>query len=383
MEINHHVLWIWAKEVLNFNNKKLLRLIHTLGSVEAIYQAEDFSHCTFLSKKECAALSKKDLRLAWEVYGDCEEHQIGVLTLDDPYYPALLREIDNPPSPLFFKGHLHTCVEKPMLTVVGTRKCTGYGEQMTKEIVTPLCHCGFTVVCGLADGIDTFAYESAIKADSGPLIVLPFGILSSQGKLTRNFPDILSKGALIAETFPRNSSHKYAYHERNRILSGLSHGTLVVQAPARSGALMTANYALEQNRDLFAVMANAANENEGSNKLIKDGCYPVTEYADILQIYLPLFGDRLKELAYPKEQVFSMQDELREDKLKAYKNKHRKKLSDAERAVFDLLTTEECSTDYLIENAGIPMEQVLQSLTTLEFQGLAVSCPGSKFKVIL
>lgn len=383
MEINHHVLWLWAKELLNYNNKKLLRLADQYGSIEAVYEAEDFSACSFLSNQERATLERKDLRSAWEVYGDCEEHQIGILTPDDAIYPALLREIANPPVPLFFKGHLKSCIDKPMLTVVGTRSCTGYGEEMTKQIVTALCHCGLTIVCGVAGGIDTFACESAIRANSGPLAVLPFGLLSTQGMLTRNFPDILARGALVTEVFPRNGSHKYAYHERNRILSGLSHGTLVVQAPKRSGALMTANYALEQNKDLFAVMANACAESEGSNNLIKDGCYPVTDYTDILQLYLPQFGDRLKELAYPQEKVFSLQEELTEDKLEAYKKKNSKKLSDAERAVFALLTTEECTTDYLIENAGIPMEQVLQSLTTLEFRGLAVSCPGSKFKVIL
>lgn len=383
MEINHQILWLWAKETLNYNNKKLLRLIDFYGSVQAIYEAEDFSECSFLTGKERAVLMRKDLRGAWEVYGDCEEHQIGILTLDDAFYPPLLREIDNPPSPLFFKGHLKSCIEKPLLTVVGTRSCTGYGEKMTKQIVTALCHCGLTIVCGVADGIDTFACDSALRAGSGPVVVLPFGLLANQGIHTRSFPDILVHGALVTEVFPRNPSHKYAYHERNRILSGLSHGTLVVEAPKRSGALMTAHYALEQNKDLFVVMANACPEAEGSNKLIKEGCYPVTDYTDVLQVYLPHYGDCLKELVFPQEKVFSLQEELTENKLAAYKKKNSKKLTDAERAVFDLLTTEECTTDYLIENAGIPMEQVLQSLTTLEFRGLAVSCPGSKFKVIL
>ncbi len=383
MEINHHLLWIWAKKLLGYNNKKLLRLVEQFGSIESVYQADDYSVCDFLSKRELSALEKKDLKDAWEIYGDCEENQIGILTLEDPLYPPLLREITNPPSPLFFKGHLKSTIDKPSLTVVGTRKHDGYGEAMTKEIVTALCQCGFTIVCGVADGIDTFACESAIRANCGPLVVLPFGILSSKGMLTRNFPDILARGALISEIFPRNGSHQFAYHERNRILSGLSQGTLVIQAPKRSGALMTANYAIEQNREVFAVMANASAVSEGSNKLIKDGCAPVTDYTDILQVYLPIFGDRLRELTYAQEQVFSLQDELTEDQLTAFKKKHAKKLNDDERAVFALLTTEECTTDYLIENAGIPMESVIQSLTTLEFQGLAVSCPGSKFKVIL
>lgn len=383
MEINHHILWIWAKEILGFNNKKLLRLVDLLGSIDAVYQAEDFTTFGFLTPKEQLLLAKKDLRSAWEIYGDCEENQIGILTLEDALYPILLKEISNPPSPLFFKGHLNSACEKPMLTIVGTRHCDGYGEAMAKEITSALGYCGFTIVCGIADGIDTFVCESILRTDGTAIAVLPYGLLSTKGHSTKYFRDILKNGALISEAFPRNPVHRYAYHERNRILSGLSNGTLVIQAPKRSGALMTANYAIEQNRDLFAVMANASAISEGSNKLIKDGCYPVTEYTDILQHYLPKFHEQLQEMNVAKEKVFSLQDELTEDKLTAYKRKYRKTLTDDERAVFDLLTTEECTTDYLIENAGIPMEAVMQSLTMLEFKGLAVSCPGSKFKVIL
>ncbi len=383
MEINRHVLWIWAKEILHFNNKKLLKLVEQCGSIEKLFACEDFDSFSYLSDLEKKNLLRKDLRNAWEIFGDCEMNQIGILTLDDDHYPAMLREISNPPSPLFFKGHLLTCLNKPLLTVVGTRKSNGYSEEKTKEIITALCLCGMSIVCGIAEGIDTFACESAIQADSGPIVVLPFGILSTKGASTKRFPDILKYGALVSETFPRNPSHRYAYHERNRILSGLSHGTFVPQAPKRSGALITANYACEQNRDLFALMSNASEQTEGSNKLIKDGCYAVTDYLDILSVYLPHFGDRLKEYLCPPEKVFSLQDELTEDKLQAYRKKHSKNLSEKERKVFELLTTEECSSDYIIENSGLPVHEVLQILTALEFQGLAVSCPGSKFKVIL
>ncbi len=384
MEINHHLLWLWAKEILNYNNKKLLRLIEECGgSIFDVYQCDDFSSYRFLTEKELKVLNKKDLRSAWEIYGNCEMNQIGILTLEDSTYPELLKEIANPPSPLFFKGHLLSCLERPTLTIAGTRKSNGYSEEKTKEIATALCYCGFTIVCGIAAGIDTFACESAIQADSGPIVVLPFGILSTKGASTRRFPDILKHGAIVSEIFPCNGGHAYSYHERNRILSGLSAGTFIPQAPKKSGALMTANYACEQNRDLFALLSNASDATEGSNKLIKDGCYPVTDYTDILNVYLPRYADRLKELLCPPEKVFSLQDELTQDKLEAYRKKHSKKLDEKERIVFQLLTTEECSSDNIIENAELPVQEVLQILTSLEYQGLIVSCPGDKYKVIL
>ncbi len=384
MELNHHLLWIWAKEILNYNNKKLLRLVNECGgSIVDVYQCTDFSFLHFLSEKEIRLLNQKDLRSAWEIYGDCEMNQIGILTLEDSAYPELLREIVNPPSPLFFKGHLHSCLDRPTLTIAGTRRSNGYSEEKTKEIATALCHCGFTIVCGVAEGIDSFACESAIHTDSGPIAVLPYGILSTKGASTRRFPDILKYGAIVSEIFPRNGGHPFSYHERNRILSGLSAGTFIPQAPKKSGALMTANYACEQNRDLFALLSNASEATEGSNRLIKDGCYPVTDYTDILNVYLPRYADRLKELLCTPEKVFSLQDELTQDKLLAYRKKHSKKLSETERIVFNLLTTDECSSDHIIENAGLPVQEVMQILTTLEYQGLIVSCPGDKFKVIL
>lgn len=383
MELNHHLLWLWAKECLHFNNKKLLQVIEFFGSVEEFYHCEDVSVCKLLTEKECKVLNKKDLRSAWETYGLCEEHQIGILTLEDANYPSLLKEIANPPCPLFFKGHLLSCLNTPLLTVVGSRKYNGYGEEKAKELVTALGCCGFTIVTGLASGIDTFASEAALRNDTPVIAVLPFGILSSKGYLTRHFDEILAKGALVSEVFPQNGSHRFSYHERNRILSGLSHGTLVVQAPERSGALMTADYALEQNRDLFAVMANADSFSAGSNRLIKEGCYPVTDHTDILQHYLPRFGELLKEWNIPAEKVFSLQDELQAEKLADFKKKQIKNLSAAEQAVFALMDTEERTTDYLMENAGLPVHEVIQCLTTLEFRGLIVSCPGSKYKVIL
>ncbi len=383
MEINNAILWIFIKEALHFNNKKVLRAIDYFGSAKALYQAEDFMRCSFLSKEEIKNLSRKKLSLAWEIYGDCVENHIRVLTLDDDDYPKLLRQIDNPPSPLFYRGNLPQCLSRPPFTIVGTRSCNGYGEQMTNEIAAALSYCGFTIVCGVADGIDFFACKAALQADSGPIAVLPFGLLSNTGPKTRLFHDISIHGALVSEVFPRNSSHRFSYHERNRILSGLSYGTLVVQAPKRSGALMTANYAYEQNREVFAVMANAAPETEGSNQLIKDGCQPITDFTDILQVYLPKFGDRLTPLQSDSESVISLQEDQAAQKLQQFKKKHLKELTDPERSVFGILGLEECSAEHLIEQTGLPVQEVLQCLTALEFRGLAVSCPGSKFKVIL
>lgn len=384
MELNHQILWLWIKESLSFNNKKALKLVDFFGSAMEVYHAEDYHACSFLSENELRILSKKDLHSAWEIYGDCIENEIGIFTLEDRLYPELLREIDNPPSPLFFKGHLLSCLEKPAITIVGTRKNNGYGEKITKEISSALSACGFTIICGVAEGIDSIAYQSALQADGRLVLVAPFGLLSNKGWKTRYFKDVLQQGALISEIFPRCSSHRYAYHERNRILSGLSDATLVTQAPEKSGALMTAHYATEQNRDVFACMANGDMvQSAGSNRLIKEGCYPVTDFNDILQHFLPHFEEELTPLHCAPERVISLQEDLQMDKLDEFKKKHMRKLNSAEQAVFSLLGLEEKSAESIIEDAELPVNDVLQILTMLEYSGLIVSCPGEKYKIIL
>lgn len=384
MELNHQILWLWIKESLNYNNKKTIKLVDYFGSAEEVYNAMDYSVCSFLTEKEIRMLSKKDLRAAWEIYGECMENEIGIFTLEDRLYPELLLEIDNPPSPLFFKGHLLSCLEKPSITIVGTRKNNGYGEKITKELAAALSACGFTIICGVAEGIDTIAYQAALQADARLILVAPFGLLSNHGWKTRFFKDILRRGAIVSEIFPRLSSHRYAYHERNRILSGLSEATLVTQAPEKSGALMTAHYAAEQNRDVFACMANTDMiESAGSNRLIKEGCYPVTDFSDILQHFLPHYEEELAPINCKPEHVISLQEELQQEKLDAFKKKNLKKLSSSEQIVFSLLSTEEKSAEAIIEASALPVNDVLQILTTLEYSGLIVSCPGEKYKIIL
>ncbi len=384
MEIKQELLWLWLKEALGYNNKKVLRLVNEASNVFDLYDCRDFTPFTFLNDKEIATLSKKNLRTAWEVYGDCEENDIHILTLDNPEYPALLKEIENPPSPLFYKGHFLEQLQAPALTIVGTRKCTGYGEQMAKNLTYPLSMCGFTIVCGVADGIDYFVCDSVLRAGNAPVAVIPFGILHGHTLQSRQYKDILARGSVVSEIYPRNPSHKYSYQERNRILSGLSMGTLIIEAPAKSGAIMTAHYAIEQNRDLYALMANAnSKESEGSNRLIKDGCYPVTDYTDILKNYIAEFSDYLHKLEQHDEHVISLEEEITAEKLKQFRKKHSGKLTETENALLSFLDTEPRSTDYLIENTDIPTPDVLQGLTALEYKGLIISCPGSTFKVIL
>ncbi|MFH2105115.1 MAG: DNA-processing protein DprA [Parcubacteria group bacterium] len=210
---------------------------------------------------------------------------IEIITIRDKKYPPLLAEIHNPPALLYFKGKIPN--SDLTIAVVGTRKSTLYGEQVTPDIISPLASRKITIVSGLALGIDTLAHRATLDSGGQTIAVLAGG-LDKQNiypYANRQLAEEISEcGALVSEfplgtrTYPGN------FVQRNRIISGLSHGTLVVEAPAKSGALITAQYALEQNREVFAVPGNINQRNSaGPNNLIQLGAKSVSSATDILE----------------------------------------------------------------------------------------------------
>ena len=209
-----------------------------------------------------------------------------IITLKDAAYPKLLREIHNPPALLYVKGKL-TAEDEFAVGVVGTRKISPYGRQVTPEIVRDLANSRLTVVSGLALGTDTLAHREALKCGGRTLAVLGSGINQQSVYPPANrglAADIVkSGGALISENPFGTPPLKQNFPHRNRLIAGLSLGVLVVEAPAKSGALITAKFALEQNREIFAVPGSIYNPNSiGPNNLIKMGAKPATSAADIL-----------------------------------------------------------------------------------------------------
>lgn len=205
--------------------------------------------------------------------------------IDDEQYPPQLREISQPPKVLHIRGHIPK--HGPMIAVVGTRHCTPYGRRAIDSIVRGLVRAGVVIVSGMANGIDTQAHKAALEAGGETIAVLGSGIdesvLYPQGNkmLAR---EIEKHGAVISEFDPYAKSETYYFPQRNRIISGLSLGVLVVEAREKSGALITSNFALEQNREVFAVPGSIhAETSVGPNNLIKQGAKCVTCAEDLLE----------------------------------------------------------------------------------------------------
>jgi len=215
------------------------------------------------------------------------KENIRICTPEDDVYPKLLKEIYNPPELLYYKGELKENDELS-LAVVGTRKFTNYGKQATEEITRKLVNNKMTIVSGLALGIDTLAHNTTLNLGGRTIAILGTGIDSQSIYPTTNKylaeKIIQNKGAVISE-FPLGTQPlRYNFPQRNRIISGLTLGTLVVEAGEKSGALITAQYALEQNREVFAIPGSIYSPTSiGSNNLIKQGARTVTRVEDILE----------------------------------------------------------------------------------------------------
>ena len=383
----NHILWIWLKTALNDRSLKTYKIYKKLGNIQSIYSCtvKDIDSLEFLTDKDKSMLLDKDLSSVNQTYRLCKSNSIGITTIEDDDYPKLLREIDNPPCMLFYYGNYAKAFSKPCITIVGTRDCTTYGEVTTTYISGMLAACGFTIACGVAKGIDSFAMESAVKSDGSVIMVLPDGLIATNYTNKYKFKNIRYNGVVISEHLPNEKTSKYAYHERNRILSGVSLGTIVTQAPQVSGSLITAGYAADQGRDVFAVPANIDMiQSKGSNKLIKDGATPIFGYEDVLETYLPRYKDVLIKCS-EKDQIniLKKSEEDQFIKVEDFKRVIIKQLDEDEQKVFALMSHREVTADYIIDRTNIPVSQVLGIISSLEAKGAIVSCPGNKYKILV
>lgn len=276
-----------------------------------------------------------------------EKENIFTLVFDDQGYPPLLKQIYDPPICLFVRGNIHK-LQNP-LAVVGSRKASAYGKQVTGEIVKDLIKAEMTIVSGLALGIDGYAHEVSLKHQGRTIAVLGGGIDKNTiypGAHRRLSEKIIEQGgAIISEYPPYTKGTKYSFPKRNRIIAGMSMGTLVIEAKSSSGALITAEAALEYNREVFAVPHQITVPNgEGPNNLLKMGARVVTKSQDILDIFglkKPLGEEEQRYVGDTKEETI----------------------------VLGALSREPVHFDLLVRKINVPSRIVSSTLTLLEIKG--------------
>lgn len=323
--------------------------------------AFDFKKCGLEEKDIEYFLVKREEINPDSEFEKIEKEKIKIVTIKDKNYPKLLKEIYLPPPLLYIKGNLEDELDFT-LGVVGTRKPTSYGKEITSEIATGLAASGITVISGLAYGVDTEAHKAAIKLSKKTVAVLGSGIdresiyPSNNRKLAE---EIIKTGGAIVSEYPCGTLPlKQHFPARNRIISGLSLGILVVEAPKESGALITANYALEQNREVFAIPGNIFNKNsEGPNNLIKMGAKLVTSVTDILE-----------ELNLNEAAEFIANKKIVPE-------------SKEEEKILSVLSKEPIHIDQISQKTGMTIETISATLTLMEMKGKVKNLGGMQYVV--
>lgn len=382
---------IWLQTVLGPGNGKAATVYRMFSSAEEFYNAgyKEWVLCGCFTKRELLAFNSCSIEKSIETYNLCIESGISIVSIWDDEYPELLRQIHNPPLLLYYKGELPTN-EEQCIAIVGTRNATPSGAKITQKISSDLAKENIIIVSGGALGIDSAAHRGALSAGGKSIVVLGCGINYDYLSINRPLREEVSKhGAVISEYHPNLKPEKYTFPQRNRIMSGLSIGTLVVEAGAKSGALITADLALEQGRDVFAVPGNVlSDKSKGANELIKNGAIPVTEATDILEQYVYSDGSKKEiEIDLPKPKNIESTQLNKNNTDKRSENKSKKvnieslKLSDEAKAIYNILTQRDMNIDELCAHIKLPIYVVQGALTELEIENLITTSAGRNYSL--
>lgn len=397
------VHWIWFSALTGVSDRQKAALLEHFHDPEDIYTAdrEAIAQTGILTADACEALQSKDLSQAEKILERCDCDGTQLLTFTDAAYPARLRSIPDPPPLLYYKGRLPDLSARPVIGVVGTRKASVYGLSVAWRMGKQISACGAIVASGMAVGIDGSAMLGALEGGMPVVGVLGCGIDIVYPRANRELYDsVIRYGCLLTEFAPGTPPASWNFPRRNRIISGLACGVLVVEAPKKSGALITANLALDQGRDVFVVPENVdVAICEGSNALLRDGAIAVANGWDVVSEYEHLFPGKLGNAALQidcaperkKETLHVAQerknpvpaeksDKKAVDKApaKPYSDANTCKIqfSEAERKLLELIGEEPQLVDDVIARSQANAGAVLATLTMLRIKGAVEMLSG-------
>ena len=371
------IYWIWLATRQGMTMREKQAVLAYFGNPEDCYFAKQaaYQNIEELSKSGVESLCDKDIRQAEEILASCAKKKVHILTWNDTRYPVALKNISDPPVILYYRGILPEFNSDPFIGVVGTRKASAYGLKLAENISKQIARCGGIVVSGMAEGIDAMATRGALSEGKMVVGVLGCGVDVVYPRCNRElFLKMERSGCLISEYPPETKPNKWNFPKRNRIISGLSCGVLVVEAPTKSGALITARQALDQGRDVFVTPGNVGVAScEGSNALLRDGAILVTSGWDIVGEYVHRYPDKIRETA-------GVNDKKPIDKPETQPyidlDKNAAGKTSPEEAIMACLESGEQIIDAIIEKTGLSSGAVLAALTLLEVTGDVVTRPG-------
>lgn len=353
---------VLVPEVGSRRGKALLERFKSPGAIldapqEAIAEVENIGRG--LAQKIVEARNKIDLERQLKLI---EKNKVSLIPLDSELYPANLKSIFDPPLVLFVKGQILP-QDSLSIAIVGTRLSSFYGRTMAEKLSRELSEKGFTIVSGGARGIDTFSHQAALRANGRTLAVLGCGLdITYPSENKKLFEEIAEKGAVISE-FPLSTNpDKGNFPMRNRIISGLSLGVVVIEAPHKSGALITVACANEQGREVFSVPGHADSfVSKGTNQLLREGAKLAESADDIIEEIEPLLKDKIKQI-------------------KASQPQDKQTLTNQEAEVYNLLSAGPLEFDDIIAKSRLSVSAASSALTALQLKKLIKQSPGKIFE---
>ena len=376
--------WVWLSSLSGVSTFVAGEYLKHFKTPENVFLASDneLRNIAGFDSRGNVIPIRQNIHDAEKVIETCALKNYQIITLDDKNYPDRLKNIYDPPIAFYVNGKLPDIDNEPIVAIIGTRQCTPYGYKAAEKIACGLSEKGITVITGLALGIDTAASLGALKGGTHSLGVIGSGldvIYPSENK--KLFDDLSHRGAIISEYAPGFQPRAWSFPARNRIVSGLSLGVLIIEAPKKSGALITAERAVEQGRDVFVLPGNIDMKTcEGSNLLLRDGAIPVLSAEDIINEYKELFSDKIhtkvKTRTTPRNNVKTIDNTPYMQYIDL--NVLLGTLYGDEKLVANTIGNDIVHVDDIIKKSKLSTHQVLTALTMLEVNGYAVS-DGSKF----
>lgn len=391
--------WLWLASLPGVGGVMKNRLLAHFGGPEEVYCADSGAYFLVegMSRSAAAQLEEKSLDTADRVLGDCDRLGLRILTLRDTEYPDRLRNIYDPPLVLYVQGRLPLMDDEVAIAMVGTRKASPYALEMGEKLAFQLAGLGAVVVSGLAAGGDAAAHRGALRAGGLTVAVIGGGHdIIYPARNRRLYEDIAVRGAILSEYPPGTEHDGKHFPVRNRIISGLSLGVVVTEAPERSGALITASRALDQGRDVFALPGQMDDWHcAGSNKLLRDGAGVVTDAWDVLSHYAGQYPHKIRGVRREEPQKFGPPEAAAtaaapagEGAATAAKTPELPVLdlsggdhglTDDQIRIVKALEGRTVQVDDLIEETQIPTRRVLSALTMLELDRIVTQSGGKLF----
>lgn len=360
METNELACLVALHSLEGIGSRSLSKIKQYFGSFEKCFFASSHDlRTSFLKAETCHNIVKaRDEIEPSYLLNEIGAQGIKITVLEDNDYPSLLSQIYDPPYILYYQGQIEI-LNQVCLAVVGSRQASNYGRSQARRFSRELSLQGMVVVSGMARGIDTEAHRGALEAGGKTAAVLGSGLnVIYPPENTRLFTEIINQGVVISEFPPDTHPKPGHFPVRNRVISGLSRGVLIVEAQQRSGALITADFALEQGRDVFALPGPVDRKNSmGTNQLIKQGAALVTDPEDICLEYLPGIK-KTGELI--QTQLFA--------------------LSDTERQILDHLDDATVHINDIMYNTGLDMGALSTCLLQMELKGIIKALPGNYYQ---